>query len=776
MAKQRGSLDAKLCVNLPAGGIVLLAHLILSGSLAAREGDNFGQVAAKVANLLQHEHYNDQPINDKVSGEMLDNYLEFLDMGRMYFLKSDIDLFDTKFRDKLDDLLLMQNVGAAQEIYSLYKTRVSDRIAKVQQLLKTKEFTFDSDATIEVSRKDAKWPADEAAADELWSRMLENELLQEVIRREKPNKTPGEDAAEEEDPAEKNADGTQKSPKEILAKRYDRILESINENSPEEVVGFFLKALAHAYDPHSEYFTRSEYDNFRISMQKSLDGIGALLSMTDSGHAEIKGLVVGGPAQTSSELQVGDRITHVGQGAGGEMQDILHMKLQKVVDLIRGKRGSVVRLRVIPNGKDPSNTVDILIKRNRVELKESLARAELIETKDAQGQPLRLGWIDLPSFYSDMDTGQTSVTKDTERLLTRLMKEKIDGLILDLSQNGGGSLEEAINLTGLFIPRGPVVQSRDSRENRDVKTSPSAQPVYSGPLVLLTSKSSASASEILAAALQDYNRAVVVGEQSTFGKGTVQQLLPVTTNQFNLMIPGGDDNQQGALKLTIQKFYRIAGGSTQGKGVVPDIHLPSLTEVMEIGELSMKNSLPYDEIESQKFALFDPKSPLPIEELARRSKERVTADPDFQWVREEIARFTKRKEQNSLSLNKKIRITEIEEQDAKSKARTEAMKARYAKLRESEKGLFSTYSLTLDDLANEKLRLLSEISDQELSGMMTGVRKERTAEERALEPPHAMNYVKREAIATLEDLIQLTRTPVPRFAEKPAPAPASAPN
>ncbi|RFC48288.1 MAG: carboxyl-terminal processing protease [Verrucomicrobia bacterium] len=774
MAKHYGSIGAQLRILL-IPTLFFGTFLVLPHCLVAREGDNFGQIAAKVANLLQHEHYNDQPVNDKVSSEMLDNYLEFLDMGRMYFLQSDIDTFDTKFRDKLDDLLLMQNVGAAQEIYNLYKDRVAIRIAKVQELLKTREFTFDSNATIEVSRKDAKWPADEAAADELWSRMIENELLQEVLRREIPDKQPGASRDEEEEASEKNADGTPKSPKEIVAKRYERILESINENSPEEVVGFFLKSLAHAYDPHSEYFTQSEYDNFRISMQKSLDGIGALLSMTDSGHAEIKGLVVGGPAQTSGELQVGDRITHVGQGTSGEMQDILHMKLQKVVDLIRGKRGSVVRLRVIPNGKDPSNTVDILIKRNRVELKESLARAELIETKDPKGKPLRLGWIDLPSFYSDMDTGQTSVTKDTERLLTRLMKEKIDGLILDLSQNGGGSLEEAINLTGLFIRRGPVVQSRDSRENRDVKTSPSAEPVYSGPLVLLTSKSSASASEILAAALQDYNRAVIVGEQSTFGKGTVQQLLPVTTNQFNLLIPGADNNQQGALKLTIQKFYRIAGGSTQGKGVVPDIHLPSITEVMEIGESSMKNSLPYDEIESQKFALFQ-KTPLPIEELARRSKERVASDPDFQWVKEEIARFQKRKEQNSLSLNQKIRISEIKEQDVKSNERTEAMKARYTKLRESEKGLYSTYSLTLDDLANEKLRLLSEISDQELSGMMTGVRKERTAEERALEPPHGIGYVKREALSTLQDLIQLTRNPLPRLAEKPAPAPASSPN
>jgi carboxyl-terminal processing protease len=292
---------------------------------------------------------------------------------------------------------------------------------------------------------------------------------------------------------------------------------------------------------------------------------------------------------------------------------------------------------------------------------------------------------------------------------------------------------------------------------------------------LLTSKASASASEILAAALQDYNRAVIVGETSTFGKGTVQQLLPVTTNQFNLLLPGANNNQQGALKLTIQKFYRIAGGSTQGKGVIPDVHIPSLTEVMEIGELSMSHSLPYDEIESQNFALFQ-KTPLPNEELARRSKARVDADADFAWVRQEIARFKERKEENTLSLNKESRIKEIQEQEARSKTRTDEVKERYGKIREQEKGLFAVYSLTLDDLTQDKLRLLSEISDQELSGMMTGVRKERTAEEKALEPPHGMSYVKREAIAVLEDLIQLTRNPLPRLADKPGPAPASSPN
>ncbi len=768
MAKRTGTSAVLLLL------LLSLAWPAFTGRISARDAQTFGQVAAKVANLLQNEHYLDQAVDDEISRKLLENYLEFLDMGKMYFLQGDIDYIEARYKDKLDDQILGQSVGAAQEIYDIYQGRVEARILKVKDLIQKVDFNFSSDATIQMSRKNAKWPADEAEADNLWTKVIENELLQEVLRQELPGKTAGSDPDAEDAPAPDGDQPAKEDPRVVVAKRYDRILESLAENTPEDVVGFLLKSLAHAFDPHSEYFTQSEYENFRISMGKQLDGIGALLSMTDSGHAEIKGLVVGGPAHLAGELQVGDRITHVGQGPSGEMEDILHMKLQKVVDLIRGKRGSVVRLRVIPNGKDPSETVDIFIKRNRVDLKDSVARAELIETKDEAGQPIRLGWIDLPSFYSDMDTGQTSVTKDTEKLLTRLMAEGISGLILDLTQNGGGSLEEAINLTGLFIPKGPVVQSRDSRENRDVKNSRSSKPVYGGPLVVLTSKSSASASEILAAALQDYGRAVIVGDQSTFGKGTVQQLLPVTTNPFNLPFPG-NDVQQGALKLTIQKFYRISGGSTQREGVIPDIRLPSLTDVMEIGESALKNPLPPDKIESQKYALFH-KEPLPVAEMARRSAERIAADPDFQWVMTETERFRARRAQNSLSLNRDARIKEIQEENARSEVRDKELKERYARKCEAENGQFATYSLTLDEVASKNLRLLSEISDQELSGMFTGVRKERTDEERAMEPPHGFNHVKREAISCLMDLIQLTRTPTNRIAGQSVPAPAPSPN
>lgn len=732
--------------NLPGPRLAAFSLCLLSlVSLSAPQlrGVEYGQVAAKVATLLQHEHYNDQNINDEVSKKLLDNYLEFLDGGRLYFLQSDIDAFKARYETRLDEKLLLQDISPALDIYYIYTDRVINRVNWIKKFLETKEFTFDSDRNMQLSRKDAPWAKNAADADQIWANIIEGEMLQEVMRREMPAND--KVAAELEKMDE---------PAVLVRKRYDRILDSLKDNTTEDIAGFYLKSLSHTYDPHSDYFTQSEYENFQIQMSKNLQGIGALLSMTDEGYAEIRGLVVGGPAHQAGELQVGDKIIGVGQGQKGALTDIKHMNLQKVVDLIRGKKGSHVRLKLIPNGEDPSSTAVISIRRDQVDLKESLARAELIETKAPDGRLVKLGWIDLPSFYSDMQSGQTSVTRDTKRLLLRLKKEGIEGLILDLRQNGGGSLEEAINLTGLFIPKGPVVQSKDSRDQTDVKVSPARVPVYDGPLVVLTSKASASASEILAAALQDYQRAVIVGESSTFGKGTVQQLLPVTTSGFSLLLPG-NSNQAGALKLTIQKFYRIAGGSTQLKGVVPDIILPSITDAMELGEASLKDSLPYDEVAKQKFALFR-KQPLPIDSLKARSEDRRNENADFQWIVSETNRFEERREENQISLNREVRKQEIEQEDARDEERKEDIKKRFSAIKKAEEGLFTSYSLTLDRIDEPQLKLLSEVSAQELSGMMTDI-AEKDEEAKALEPPHGFGPVKREAIDILMDFVTIEK-------------------
>jgi len=739
---------------IPAGALLSLGLLFTPAPASAADIE-FGVVAHKVARLLEDEHYSDHQIDDEISRELFDNYLEFLDPGRLYFLKADIDFFTKRYQTALDDGLLNGDITAAFNIYAIYEKRLVERVEKIKKLVNEEEFTFDSDRSVQLSRKDMPWPATEAEADQLWHNIIEGELLQEELRKEARLKAEAEgkiDADEEEE--------APKEPKEIVVKRYERILDSLRDNTAEDIAGLFLKALSNAYDPHTDYFTQSEYDNFQISMAKSLTGIGALLSMNESGYAEIRGLVVGGPAHKGGELQVNDRIVAVGEG-NSTMEDIMHMKLQKVVDLIRGTKGSTVRLKVIPvDALDPSETRIISIKRDEVDLKESLARAELIETKNSAGKPMRVGWIDLPSFYADMRRGETSVTRDVKALLSRLMKEGIEGVVLDLRLNGGGSLEEAINLTGLFIPSGPVVQSKDSRDVREVKSSSTKEAFYKGPLVVLTSRQSASASEILAAALQDYDRAIIVGEESTFGKGTVQQLLPVHTNNISLLL-NPNASQAGALKLTIQKFYRIAGGSTQNIGVKPDIILPSITDAMEIGEASLKNPLPFDQIDKARFAPYQA-TPMPIAELRDRSKQRVAVSPDFEWIREETARYTERKRVNKISLNREERIAEVDEQEAISEAHRDELKKRYAIMKEREKGRFTTYSITLDRVDNPKLKLFSDVTSEELTGMMTGLPKgEDDEEQKALEPPHGMGPVKREAISILLDFIDQDRRSKP---------------
>ncbi|MEM7387599.1 MAG: S41 family peptidase, partial [Verrucomicrobiota bacterium] len=529
------------------------------------EDPDFGKVAQSVANMLESHHLLRRPFDDEVSTELLDNYLDFLDFNHVYFTKEDVNLFRSKYATTLDDEIFSSSIEPANEIYELYHKRVRERVAKIKETLKNEAFTFDSSRTTYLSREDVDWPADEQAADQTWRNMLEGELLQEVLREENQKK---KEQAKEEEPSGDSAPVTEEpatdspleepsnsstpdsgespptdkeatsddnpleeptsdagaekekkeTPSEKIIKRYERFLDSLNQNSAEDVANYFLSSLAATYDPHSEYFSYSEWKQFLLGMRHSLVGIGALLSMKE-GTAEIQGIVVGGPADRSGQLQINDKIIAVGQGTSGEMVDITYMKLQKVVEMIRGKKDTLVRLKIIPADSDGSESKEILINRDEVKLKDKLATAELIKTRDPAGNDVRLGWIYLPSFYADMEHGKTSTTVDVNRLLQRLNAEGIKGLVLDLRRNGGGSLEEAIKLTGLFISRGPVVQQKDFKGMVDWRNSRKPFPTYDDPMIVLTDRVSASASEILAAALQDYNRALIVGQESTFGKG-----------------------------------------------------------------------------------------------------------------------------------------------------------------------------------------------------------------------------------------------------------------
>ncbi|WP_395751071.1 carboxy terminal-processing peptidase [Prosthecobacter sp.] len=769
-----------------AAAATALALLIPS----AQAETNFGQVAMHVAYMLQNHHYSKQDFDDKVSGEMLHNYLNMLDFKHIFFTEQDVAGFKDKYETTLDDHVLMRNISPAIEIYDIYKERVKERVDFLKKALDSNKFTFDSKRTIEIKRDKAPWPKDKAAQDKLWLDIIEDNLLAERIADEtrardekkkaekaaakkaagtaeaktdapatpeadkvqapqKPNEDAPKVAAKTD--AKKGKDDKDLTPKERVLKDYTRLLESIEENDTKDVVNFFLSSLATAYDPHTEYMSTDEADNFKIHMQHQLVGIGALLGQKDDG-AEIQGIVVGGPADKQGELKLNDRIIAVAQG-DDEFVDVKYLKLQKIVDMIRGEEKSTVRIKIVP-ADDPSGNKIISIVRDKVPLKEKLANAELLVTPPDLGKTLKVGWINLSNFYADMDNGTVSTSADVERLLRRLMKEKIDGLVLDLRDNGGGSLDEAIKLTGLFIPAGPVVQAKDWRGSITWRDCENEKPVYDGPMIVLTNKASASASEILAAALQDYRRALIVGDKSSFGKGTVQTILPVE----RYMPFFSDKKGAGDLKVTIQKFYRIAGGSTQLKGVEADVPLPSIRDVLDIGESSAENPLPYDTIPPRKYPLFR-KDPFPIEEINARVKSRLATNPEFQNVVEESKRLKDKIDRNTVTLNLQEREKERLDTEARRDKQNEERAQRAKEVAERIKDAgFKTYHLTLDNVDKPDLVPESAFTKEMNSGMRTASKDDENSSDGA-KFPYGIEPVKLETIHILRDLLELDHKP-----------------
>ena len=454
-----------------------------------------------------------------------------------------------------------------------------------------------------------------------------------------------------------------------LSHRYERLLHSAQQWKDDQVLEVYLTALAHAYDPHSDYMGRRQSEDFSISMNLSLVGIGASLQ-ADDGYCKIRELVPGGPAARSKLLKVGDRIVAVAQDIK-ELVDIVDMPLEEAVGLIRGAKGTVVRLTIIPaNSADGSARKTISLVRDEIHLDDQEAKARLVEVPDRAGHVSRLGIIDLPSFYSgsggDNESAPRSATADVARLLEKLKQEHVQGIILDLRRNGGGSLEEAIALTGLFIRQGPVVQTKGPAGDVRVESDPDPSVLYDGPMVVLTSRLSASASEILTGALQDYGRALVVGDSSTFGKGTVQSMLPLAKVMHHAGFPVHAD--PGALKFTIRKFYRPDGASTQLKGVVSDIVLPSPTEVLKVSEAEMPDPLPWDRVPAARHAELDRVAPW-VATLREASVERTATNEDFVWLREDNNRIKAQMDHPVVLLNEKQRRQEKTEAEARAKAR-----------------------------------------------------------------------------------------------------------
>ncbi|MES2597841.1 MAG: carboxy terminal-processing peptidase [Verrucomicrobiota bacterium] len=746
----------------------------ISLAVPARAETNFGQVAMHVAYMLQSQHYSHRDFDDDLSAKLLENYLNLLDFRHVFFTQEDVDSLKGKYNTTLDDHVLMRNVSPAIEIYDIYKQRVQERLAFVKKTLAAHKFSFDSSRTVELKRDKAPYPKNVAEQDKLWMDILEENMLQEKLVDEakvEEAKKKAEKAAKKAE-EKKNAATTtpepppakadeakkaefakdeekEKTPQERVLKDYDRLLESINENDQEDIVDFFLSSLAIAYDPHTEYMSPAETDSFNISMKHKLVGIGALLGLVDD-VAQIQGIVVGGPADKQGGLSLNDKITGVAQGEA-DFVDTKYMKLNKIVDMIRGKDGSTVRMRINP-ASDPGATKIITIVRGEVELKEKLANAELLVTPPEMGKPLKLGWINLSSFYADMEEGTVSTTDDVQKLLARLMKEKIDGLVLDLRGNGGGSLEEAIRLTGLFVPAGPVVQAKDWQGRISFRECENEKAFYDGPMIVLTDKTSASASEILAAALQDYRRALIVGDKSTFGKGTVQTILPV--ERFMPFFAKKD--RAGNLKVTIQKFYRIAGGSTQLKGVEPDLVLPSIRDVLDIGEASAENPLPYDTIPARKYNLFTEKA-WPLAELSKRMTERTKANPEYQYIADESKRLKERIDRNVVSLNLADREKDTADTKARREKQDEERSVRSKEIAAKTKdGGLKVYHLTLDNVAKPDLVLESDFTREQSTGMRMAKRDDdEDAEPAAAKFPYGVEPMKLEAVNIMRDLLEL---------------------
>ena len=597
---------------------LLVAFCAPSPACLAQNGEpTEADITSVTAWLLDREQFLQLPFDNRISSQCLDRYLDTLDGDHLLFFQSDLDEF-AGFRPGLAMKMLMEGeTRPAHLIYTRYLKRLAQQADFAAQLLQDEKFDYTGHDLWQVDRHDAAPPRDLAAAQALWREEVREDYLLEKLAG-----TPIVKIA----PA--------------LARRYQLRLQTMGRLNPGAVLGIYLDALARAYDPHSDYLGHPEGENFNIQMNLSLFGIGGSLEVK-GGYSVISDLVPGGPAASSGLLKLGDRIVAVAQGAG-EPVDIMGMPPSQVVELIRGPKGSTVRLTIIPAGAgDPTRQIVSLV-RDEIKLADAHAKAAIIDLPQAGGPALRFGVVDLPLFYGEGDEKGDGASADIARLIKKLKQEGVLGLILDLRRNGGGSMEEAIRLTGLFIPSGPVLQTRDAKDNVEVGISPETNALFNGPLVLLTSRLSASASEIMAGALQDYGRALIVGDSSTFGKGTVQTIVPLREflHQRGL----------GAVHVTIGKFYRPSGASTQIKGVVPDIILPSETDLPDIGESKLPNALPWDILPPTTYTKFDLVRPV-LGALREKSGARIAADPGFRLVLAARAMAEKDEEVKTLSLN-----------------------------------------------------------------------------------------------------------------------------
>lgn len=636
---------------------------------APQQTERDSATASAVAMILEHDHVAPRPIDDALSKEWLDAYLDALDPNHMILLASDVKELQKRWSRSLDDDILSRapKLAGMAEIYARYEQRLTERLAGARKTL-AGPLPLDTQDTWDTERKDAPWPATAADADEQWRRMILDQALRAVLLAEREKPDP---AATTPPPSpEARRETALQDVRTRLGKRFDRLAESVAKTSNADVLEIYLDALTELFDPHTEYFAPATASNFNIEVNNAVEGIGARLRYEDD-YTVVEDVLPGGPAAMDGRLRPGDRIVAVAQGEA-PFVDIVGMRLDDVVALIRGHKGTTVRLMVLPvDAPSQADTQLISIVRAEVVIEESRASADVLDSPP--GAPV-VGVIDLPSFYSDMSSDQAAgvrrgATTDVKAKIAELQAKHVDGIILDLRDNGGGSLREAIDLTGLFIDHGPAVQVRDGDGKVEVLTDDDAGVAWSGPLVVLTSPLSASASEIVAGALQDYGRAVVVGAQTTHGKGSVQQVLDLGPILSRLYRQEATDRSE-SLKITTQQFYRVTGSSTQSKGVRSDVVLPSPWQGLPVYETDMPHALPWSQIASADFAPAGSLTAM-IPTLQQRSAERVAASADFAKLSERLTERDKARAEKVISLNLDKRRAELQASGAEDLPDTE---------------------------------------------------------------------------------------------------------
>jgi len=705
MARQFTAILSAVLLSSVAFQSLALAKSSPPAKVAMTASENQQQAAIWVSRFLTRMHYKTTPLDDAMSQQILKRYLDTLDGEHWFFTQADIAGFQS-YSTTLDDAISEQKLSAPYDMYAVYRKRVGERTAHARALLNVPfDFTVAEDYVYD--REDASWAKDAAELNEIWRKRVKNDVLRLKI-----------------------AGKTDAAIRETLDKRYKEFQTRIDDIDGDDVFSMFLNAYSTSVEPHTNYLSPRASENFSMQMRLSLDGIGAMLQR-DGDYVTIASLVKGGPAQRQGELQEFDRVVSVAQGDKGDLVDVVGWRVDDVVDLIRGKAATIVRLEVLPgDASAAAKTRVIRIVRGKVKLEEQAAKKRVLPVVE-NGVTRKIGVIELPAFYIDFaarargDAEYRSSTRDVANLIGELKREKVDAIVMDLRNNGGGSLSEAAELTGLFIDTGPVVQVRDSRGKIEVYDDPNRGIVWNGQFGVIINRASASASEIFAGAIQDYGRGIILGETS-FGKGTVQNLVDLDR------IAGMPANSLGELKMTVQQFFRVSGSSTQHKGVVPDLNFPATIAMDEFGESSYDNALPYTQVPAAPFKRYGSGLGATLPILKARFEARSNKDQEFRFLLEDLAQREKMRKETTVSLVLADRKTERDELEAKRIARVKTREALGDKLAADK-------SAELDDGLDgaERLRAIRE--------------REKRAE--ALDQPDTMLI---QAAAIMSDIVGLT--------------------